>query len=304
LLPPPLFIEGPASFDTHTNGTPRSPLQLQQRQRVRCSNGALAPSSIEAETALAVEVQRMRISTAPIGSRRSEFFAGVRAQLPLLLGVAPFGMAYGAYAAKSGLPSAPAQAMSAIAFGGAGQFVGVRLYTNAVPAAVIVLATLLVNGRHMLYSASLAPYTDHLAARWRWLLAYLLTDEAYATAITRYRRGDVSPHAHWFFFGAGTALWVIWQATTAIGVFGGGAVPDSWSLEFALPLTFLAILIPALKSRPAAAAAIVGGAFAVIGFRWPYGTGLLTAIMVGMVAGIVADLALGQAPAIDEVEAP
>ena len=239
----------------------------------------------------------------PAVSRRTEFFAGIRAQVPLLLGVAPFGMAYGAYAVKTGLSAGLAQSMSAIVFGGASQFVGVRLVGNDVPGAIIVLTTLLVNGRHMLYSASLAPYTDHLAMRWRWLLAYLLTDEAYATAITRYRRGGASPHAHWFFLGTGFALWATWQITTAIGVFGGGAVPDSWSLDFALPLTFLAILVPALKGRPAVAAAAVAGAIAVIGFRWPYGTGLLTAMLLGMAAGIVANLALSSPVAIDETEA-
>lgn len=242
----------------------------------------------------------MTAQEAAPSSRRAEFLAGVRAQLPLLLGVAPFGMAYGAYAVKTGLPSGLAQAMSAIVFGGASQFVGVRLIGNGVPGAVIVLTTLLVNGRHMLYSASLAPYTDHLARRWRWLLAYLLTDEAYATAITRYRRGGVSTHAHWFFFGTGLALWATWQATTAVGVFVGAAVPDSWSLDFALPLTFLAILMPALKGRPAIAAAGIAGIIAVIGFRWPYGTGLLTAMLIGMAAGIAADVALALPEPADE----
>ena len=239
---------------------------------------------------------------APFASRRAEFLAGVRAQLPLLLGVAPFGMAYGAYAVKAGLSAGLAQSMSAIVFGGASLFVGVRLIGNDVPGAVIVFATLLVNGRHMLYSASLGPYTDNLSKRWRWLLAYLLTDEAYATTITRYRRGDNSPHAHWFFLGAGFALWSTWQITSAIGVFGGGAIPDSWSLDFALPLTFLAILMPALKSRPAVAAALAAGVVASIGFRWPYGTGLLTAMLLGMTAGIVCDLALSGGPASDEAE--
>ncbi len=239
----------------------------------------------------------------PAVSRRAEFFAGIRAQVPLLLGVAPFGMAYGAYAVKTGLSAGLAQSMSAIVFGGASQFVGVRLIGNDVPGAVIVLTTLLVNGRHMLYSASLAPYTDHLAMRWRWLLAYLLTDEAYATAITRYRRGDASPHAHWFFLGTGFALWATWQITTAVGVFGGGAVPDSWSLDFALPLPFLAILVPVLKGRPAVAAAAVAGVIAVVGFRWPYGTGLLTAMLLGMAAGIAADLALHRPATDGEAEA-
>lgn len=235
--------------------------------------------------------------------RRAEFFAGMRAQAPLLVGVAPFGMAYGAYAANTGLPVGLSQAMSAIVFGGASQFVAVRLIANDVPGAIIVLATLLVNMRHMLYSAALAPYTDHLARRWRWLLAYLLTDEAYATAITRYRRGAASVHAHWFFFGTGVALWATWQAATAIGLFVGAAVPDSWSLDFALPLTFLAILMPALRGRPSVAAAVVAGVVAVIGFRWPYGTGLLMAMLAGMATGIASDLALGARAASDTAEA-
>jgi 4-azaleucine resistance transporter AzlC len=223
--------------------------------------------------------------------RRDEFFAGARAQAPLLLGVAPFGMAYGAYAVKTGLSSGLAQAMSAIVFGGASQFVGVRLIGNGVPGAIIVLTALLVNGRHMLYSASLAPYTDHLCRRWRWLLAYLLTDEAYATAIARYRRGGHGVHAHWFFLGTGVALWATWQVTTAAGVFLGAAVPDSWSLDFALPLTFLAILVPVIRSRPAIATAGIAGIVAAISFRWPYGTGLLTAVLIGMAAGIATDAA-------------
>ena len=244
----------------------------------------------------------MASSSAPATPRRTEFFAGVRAQAPLLLGVAPFATAYGAYAVRSGLSTGFSQAMSAIVFGGASQFVAVRLISNGVPAAVIVLTVLLVNARHMLYSASLAPYTDHLERRWRWLLAYLLTDEAYATAITRYQRGS-SAHAHWFLFGSSFALWATWQLMTALGVFVGAAVPDSWSLDFALPLTFIALLVPALKGRPAVAAAAVAGVVAVVGFRWPYGTGLLMSIVAGMAAGIVAHAVLGGADA-DEVATP
>ncbi len=245
----------------------------------------------------------MTASASAAETKLAEFLAGVRAQVPLLLGVAPFGMAYGAYAVKTGLPSGLAQAMSAIVFGGASQFVGVRLIGNGVPGVIIVLTTLLVNGRHMLYSASLAPYTAHLARRWRWLLAYLLTDEAYATAIARYRRAGPATHAHWFFFGSALALWSTWQIATAVGVFVGAAVPASWSLDFALPLTFLAILVPVLRGRPAIAAAAIAGVIAVIGFRWPYGTGLLTAMLLGMAAGIAADVALGSPEPADETVA-
>ncbi len=225
-------------------------------------------------------------------SRRSEFFAGIRGQLPLLLGVAPFGMAYGAYAIETGLSGGLTQAMSSVVFGGASQFVAVQLIASGVPGGMIVLAVLLVNLRHMLYSASVAPYVDHLHARWRWLLAYLLTDEAYAVGMQRYSRDDESPHKHWFLFGAGFALWATWQVTTAIGIFLGAAVPDSWSLEFALPLTFIALLTPVLTSRPAFAAAGVAGVIAVVGYDWPYATELVTAIIGGLAAGVLLEKAL------------
>ena len=228
----------------------------------------------------------------PGHTRRSEFAAGVRAQLPLLLGVAPFGMAYGAYAVKSGLSPALAQSMSAIVFAGASQFVAVRLIVDSVPGAVIVLTVLLVNLRHLLYSAALAPHVEHLERRWRWLLAYLLTDEAYAMAVTRYRRKDASPYRHWFFFGTALALWTTWQVTTGAGVLVGTAVPDSWALDFALPLTFIALIVPSLTDRPAVAAAAVAGVIAVVGFRWPYGTGLIAAATAGIVAGAAIERAL------------
>ena len=231
----------------------------------------------------------------PPPSRSSEFAAGVRAQLPLLLGVTPFGLAYGAYAADAGIPAGLAQAMSAIVFGGASQFVGVRQMAGDVPGIVIVLTTLLVNSRHMLYSASLAPFVEHLPPRWRWLLAYLLTDEAYATAVVRYRQPGAALHAHWFFFGTALALWVAWQIATVFGVFLGSAVPEEWSLGFSLPLTFIAIVIPTLRDRPALAAAVVAGAIATIGFRWDYGTNVLVPALAGLAAAmLIASLAPGQ----------
>jgi 4-azaleucine resistance transporter AzlC len=226
----------------------------------------------------------------PPPSRRSEFIAGARAQLPLLLGVTPFGLAFGAYAVDSGLSPTLSEAMSVIVFGGASQFVGARQMAAGVPGAVIILTAALVNLRHMLYSASLAPYTDHLAARWRWPLAYLLTDEAYVMAIARYREPDASPNKHWFFLGTGVALWVCWQVSTVAGVVLGGAVPPSWSLDFALPLTFIALVVPTLSDRPSLAAASVAGVLAAAAFRWPYGTGTL----ISAIAGIAAAVALSQ----------
>jgi 4-azaleucine resistance transporter AzlC len=229
-------------------------------------------------------------------SRSAEFSAGVRAQLPLLLGVTPFGLAYGAYAVDAGLSPGLAQAMSSVVFGGASQFVGVRQMAGDVPGIVIVLTTLLVNSRHLLYSASLAPFVEHLPPRWRWLLAYLLTDEAYAVAIARYRRPGSATRAHWFFFGAGLALWVDWQIASAFGVFVGRALPPDWSLGFSLPLTFIAIVIPALRDRPAIAAAAIAGAMATAGFRWDYGTNVLVPALAGLAAAMIVATVHGDRP--------
>jgi 4-azaleucine resistance transporter AzlC len=238
----------------------------------------------------------------PATSRRAEFLSGVRAQLPLLLGVTPFGLAYGAYAIDSGLSGALAQSMSWIVFAGASQFVGTELIAQGVPGIVIVLTAALVNLRHMLYSASIAPYVEHTDRRWRSLLAYLLTDEAYAVAMQRYRRDGVTPHAHWFFFGTALALWTCWQVSTTAGILVGTAVPASWQLDFALPLTFLAIVVPLLDNRAAMAAAVVAGAVALAGHGWPYGSGLLAAAVIGIAAGLAVSRATGSAEEFAEVE--
>jgi predicted branched-subunit amino acid permease len=120
----------------------------------------------------------------------------------------------------------------------------------------------------------------------------LLTDEAYVVGAGRYASSDDAPFRHWYVLGAGVALWVCWQITSVIGIAAGTAVPESWELEFALPLTFIAIIVPALRDRPALAAAVVAAAIATAGHTWPYSTGLFTAAVAGMAAGLALDRTL------------
>ncbi len=220
---------------------------------------------------------------------RSEFFAGVHAQLPLLLGVIPFGLIYGALAIQLGVPASLAQAISSIVFAGAAQFVSAPLVATATPGIVIVFTVFIVNLRHALYSASLAPYLERLSPAWKMLLAYLLTDEAYAMAITHYQKDGDARFKHWFFFGTGLALWVCWQISTAIGIFVGAQVPSSWSLDFALPLTFIAIVMPMFKRRSHGLTAFVAGAAATLAMGLPYKIGLVLAVGLGIFAGMIAE---------------
>ena len=170
--------------------------------------------------------------------RRTAFLAGVRAELPILLGVLPFGMIYGASALAAGLSPLMAQAMSVVVFAGSAQFVIVQLVAENVPPLVIGATAFIVNLRHLLYSASIAPYLRKLAARHRRLLAYLLTDEAYTVSIIHFQRQPDEPAPGWYLAGAGMALWTTWQLSTAAGIFLGASLPAWLPLDFALPLTF------------------------------------------------------------------
>jgi len=216
---------------------------------------------------------------------QKSFWAGVRAELPLLIGVAPFGMIYGVLALNAGLAPAPAQMMSSIVFAGSAQFITAQLIRDAVPGLVIVLTIAVVNLRHMLYSASIAPYVRALPVRWKVLLSYLLTDEAYAVTILNYEQEDAAPTGHWFFLGTGLALWTCWQLCTAAGILLGATLPESWPLDFALPITFIALIMPALKDRPAIAAAVTAGAVALLAYGLPYKLGLMLAGLLGILVG-------------------
>lgn len=218
---------------------------------------------------------------------RKEFWNGVRAEFPLLIGVFPFGLIYGALALNAGLSAGAAQLMSSIVFAGSSQFVTAQLVHDAAPAFVIVVTIAVVNLRHMLYSASLAPYLENLSLRWKVLLSYLLTDEAYAPSIIKYERDGVQPFSHWFLLGAGFSLWFTWQSSTALGIFLGAAIPADWPLDFALPLTFIAMVVPILKNRPMIAAALSAGLVAVAAFSLPYKLGIIFAALTGILIGTV-----------------
>jgi 4-azaleucine resistance transporter AzlC len=217
----------------------------------------------------------------------ASFWAGVRTELPLLVGVFPFGMIYGALAVNAGLSTVTAQFMSSIVFAGSSQFVTVQLVREAAPVFVIVLTIAVVNLRHMLYSASLAPYLKTLPLRWKILLSYLLTDEAYAPTIIKYEKEDVTPSSHWFLFGAGFSLWSTWQVSTALGIFLGAAIPQSWPLDFALPLTFIAMVVPVLKNRPVVLSALSAGLIALLAYNLPYKLGLILAALTGIAVGTI-----------------
>jgi predicted branched-subunit amino acid permease len=216
----------------------------------------------------------------------------------MLIGVIPFGLVAGAAPVTGGLGIAAAVGFSTVVFAGASQLAAIGILSDGGSAAVAVLAACTINLRMLLYSASLAPYLAREGRARRLLVAYLLTDQAYAVSIARWSgeglRADavlrddtaaVARRRFWFYLGAGLTLWGSWQASTVVGALIGNAVPDDIPLGFAVPLVFLVLLVPTVTGRPSVVAAVVGGGTAVA--AGALGAGPL-AVMIGAVCGIAA----------------
>jgi 4-azaleucine resistance transporter AzlC len=229
------------------------------------------------------------LNTVPQPTRRGEFLAGTKATIPLVVSGIPFGIIFGALAVSSGFTPVQTIALSAFVFAGSAQFIATGMYAAGAAAPIIILTTFVVNARHALYSASLAPYARHLPQRWLLPLGFSLTDETFVIAIARYQQTDESPYKHWFWLGSAIFMYVSWQLSTWVGIIAGGSIPDpiSWGLDFAMYVTFLGMLVPMVRTRPPLAAALVAAFVAVAARGLPNQIGLLIATVAGVLAGVV-----------------
>lgn len=217
---------------------------------------------------------------------RQEFFNGVRDALPLLVGIIPFGLIFGALAISAGIPPAVTQSFSFIVYAGSAQFIALGLIVKGSSVLVIVLTILIVNLRHLLYSANISPYLLHLPLRWKAGIAWLLSDEAFAVASARYQRNDLKL-AHWYTLGAGLTLFISWQLSTLGGVLFGARIPESWSLDFVIPLTFIAILAVSIKDRFELIVAGIAGLLAVLLYHLPLQLGLAVSAILAIGLGVL-----------------
>jgi len=192
-----------------------------------------------------------------------DFQRGFIAMLPLFPGLFAFGLLYGAMATHVGLAPWQAWAMSVIVFAGSAQFTAVGMW-NGAGAFAIILTTLIVNLRHLLLGASVAPYLRGLPMRWKVALAFWLTDESYALAITEYEKGSGS---HWYFLGNSLGVYFIWPIASILGAQFSAALPDParYGLDLVFPLTFLGLLASFIKNRTGLWVALVSGGLALLG---------------------------------------
>ncbi len=228
----------------------------------------------------------------PAASRRAEFLAGGRDTIPLIVGAIPFGLIFGALATASGLSVAATMAMSAIVFAGSAQFIAVGLVAAGTGWPLIVLTTFVVNLRHALYSATLAPHVSRLPQRWQIPLAFGLTDETFAVVAKRYAQPDLAPHTRWYYLGSMVFMYTNWQICTFLGLTVGQMIPDAaaWGLDFAMPVTFIGMVIPYLKNKPMVVTVVVSGVVAMLAYPLPHKLGLMVAALSGILAGVVVEI--------------
>ncbi len=245
------------------------------------------------------------MSVGVTSSRQTEFLAGARAVVPLILGAIPFGLIFGAFAGSVGLSPAATIGMSLFVFAGSSQFIGVTLYGQGAAAVLIILTTFIVNARHALYSASLGPYLGHLPQKWLFPLAFFLTDEAFAVTIGRFEsEAGTSENRHWFMLGAELAMYVFWQISTAIGIVTGAFLQNAnLGLDFAMSVTFIGIVVPLIRSRPMLVSAVVAGSAALVFHGLPNSLGLMIAAIGGIAAGYAAETALNAARRAEQKQA-
>ena len=187
----------------------------------------------------------------------------------------------------SGIPPLAAMLTSLVVFAGASMVASAQLLASGTPALLVILTTLFINLRFMMYSASLRVHFAHAPLRWRLLIAYLVADNAYGLALARFADHPDDPAKLEFFLGTGVPVWLAWQLAVLAGILNGSGVPASWRLEFAAPLAFIAMSVPFLRDRATVAAALAAGITAIAANDLPLRLSVVAAALTGIVVGML-----------------
>ena len=224
-----------------------------------------------------------------------EFLAGARDTIPLIVGAIPFGIIFGTVAVAGGLSLPETLGMSLFVFAGSAQFVAVGLIAAGTGWPIVILTTFVVNLRHALYSATLAPRVCRLPQRWQIPIAFFLTDETFAVVARRFQKesaeAEADPGAKWYYLGSAIAMYANWQLCTLLGATIGRLFPNiaEWGLDFAMPVTFIGMTAPYLRGKPMIFTAVVAGAVSLAAFALPNKLGLIVAVAAGIMAGVFSE---------------
>jgi predicted branched-subunit amino acid permease len=218
---------------------------------------------------------------------KSAYWRGFKAALPFVIVVAPFAMLFGVLATEAGMPLAQVMAFSLVVVAGASQFTALQFMSDNAPILVILASALAVNMRMAMYSAAITPDLGKQTLRNRMIIGYFLVDQSYNLCANEFeKRPDQSlADKTAFFAGSVTPIVPLWYLFTLIGALLGEAIPTSWGLDFIVPIAFLAMVAPALRTFAHIAAAFVSIVLALALWWLPFNLGLLIAALCAMMVG-------------------
>ena len=215
------------------------------------------------------------------------FLKGILDVSPLMIPVVPFGLIFGVLAIDVGFSPLETMGMSLIVFGGASQIVLLQLFSGGASSLVIISSVGAVNSRHLLYGAVVSEHLSDLKLIWKIIISYFLNDQAFAIS-NEYLKKNKNSNRYFHLVGGGATCWIVWQSTTLLGIILGSAIPEKLGLSFAVPLTFLALLVNDFRKLVNVVVIIISGLVATFGFNFiPYKAYVIVAALAGLFVAMI-----------------
>jgi predicted branched-subunit amino acid permease len=208
---------------------------------------------------------------------------GILDALPLYVPAMPFALVIGLAIVEAGINPFAGWSGSWLIFGGAAQLTVVSLLGTGAAFFAVVTAGLVVQARHLMYSAAMAPTFQRQPSWFRWVGPYVLIDQMFA--LVSVRTDDDPDDFRTYYLAAGATFWILWQLTTALGIAIGPAVPLEWNLQFAIPLLFIGLLVLGIDKSSKLVAALVGAGVTFFFAGLPNRSGLLVGAFAGILVG-------------------
>jgi 4-azaleucine resistance transporter AzlC len=219
------------------------------------------------------------------------FSRGAMAVMPLTVAVAPWGLLAGSMAIEAKLSPLQSQGLSLFVFAGGAQLVAIGMLKSGASLFSILLTTLLVTSQHLLYGMSMRPVLAELAGRWRLVLGFLLTDEAFALTSSH----GPSRFNRWYMLGVGLTFYIGWNLYTLAGIVLGQTIPglDKLGLDFSIAATFIALITPLVRSIPTLVCVATSLFCSVLFSYWQWESALVLSGLLGMSAGFISNKSMG-----------
>ena len=221
-------------------------------------------------------------------SKKQLLTRGMLDVAPHMLSVIPFGIICGAIGIELGFNPYLVYGMSIIIFGGASQIVFLQLISGGASSLIAATSVGVINSRHLLYGAVLSEYLDKLSFIKKLLISYLVVDQGFAESNKFFQKNKTEPYLHYHLIGTGGTLWICWQLATLSGIILGSFVPEELGLKFAVPLTFIAIVVQDLKKLDHVIVMITCGLSSLLFFDAPFKSYIIISPIIALfVAALV-----------------